>query len=39
MFITTVAKRKATTDDICTRPNKIVCSAVNNVLDVHVLHE
>ncbi|CAI6348136.1 unnamed protein product [Macrosiphum euphorbiae] len=28
--VTTVAKRKAT-EDTCTRPNKIVCSAVNNV--------
>jgi len=28
--VTTVAKRKAT-EDTCTRPNKIFCSAVNNV--------
>jgi len=34
--ITTVAKRKAT-EDICTRPNKIVCSAVNNVPDAQDL--
>jgi len=34
--VTTVAKRK-TTEDICTRPNKICCSAVNNVPDAQDL--
>lgn len=30
--VTTVTKHKAT-EDICTRPNKIFCSAVNSVHD------
>jgi len=33
-----VAKRKAT-DDICSRKNKNVCSAVNNILDAHALQD